>query len=139
MRQSLEIVFHPAKAQPVKAGALAFVLGIGLQAVFTLVEPLTALALSLLLVASLRDFFLQTRTLFGHEGIAVSGALKGSRLYPWRRFRAFVEDRNGLFLTPYRVKRRSENMRGVFFPMGREDRKQAVEFCLAQGLERRAS
>lgn len=139
MRQPLEIVFHPAKAQPVKAAALAFVLGIGLQAVFSLVEPLTALALSALLVASVRDFFLQTRTLFDDEGIAVGGALKGSRVYPWRRFRAFVEDRNGLFLTPYRTKRRSENARGVFFPMEREERKRAVEFCLAQGLERRAS
>ncbi len=137
MKDGLEIVFHPAKAHPAKAAILAFALGIGFQALWQLVDPLTALALSLILVASVRDFFLETRTVFSPDGIAVKGVLKASRLYPWRRFRAFVEDRNGLFLTPYRAKRRTENMRGVFFPMTREDRQQAVEFCLAQDLLRR--
>ncbi len=137
MTDSVEIVFHPAKAHPGRAAGLAFALGIGFQAIWQLVEPLTAVMLCLLVVASVRDFFLETRTLLNPDGVVVKGVLKASRAYPWRRFRAFVEDRNGLFLTPYREKRRTENARGVFFPMTREDRLRAAEFCLAQELVRR--
>ena len=136
--EPLEIVFHPAKAHPMKAAMLAFSLGIGIQAIWQLVEPLTAVALCLLVIASVRDFYLETRTQLSADGIAVRGFLKASRIYPWRRFRAFVEDRNGLFLTPYRVKRRTESARGVFFPMKAEERRLAVDYCLAQELVRRA-
>ena len=138
MNEPLEIVFHPAKAHPTKAAVLAFALGIGLQAIWQLVEPLTAVALCLLVIASVRDFYFETRMHLSPEGIAVRGILKASRTYPWRRFRAFVEDRNGLFLTPYRDKRRTENARGVFFPMTRQDRLLAADFCLSQELVRRA-
>lgn len=138
MSQRVDIVFHPAKAHPVKAAAVAFLLGVGFQALWQLVEPLTALVLSGILVVSVRDFYLETRTVFDPEGIAVRGLLKASLVYPWRRFRAFVEDRNGLYLTPYRTARRTEACRGVFLPMTPVDRKRAVELCLAHNLVRRS-
>ena len=137
MSERLDIVFHPAKAHPAKAAVVAFILGIGFQALWQLVEPLTALALGVILIASVRDFYLETRTIFNPEGIAVRGVLKASRAYPWRRFRAFVEDRNGLYLTPYRAERRTEPSRGVFLPMTAVDRQRAVELCLAHDLVRR--
>jgi hypothetical protein len=135
----VEIVFHPAKQHPVKAALLAFILGMAFQAMWHALEPLTAGALALLLLATVRDFYLETRYLLSQDGVAVRGLLKASRSYPWKRFRAFIEDRNGLLLTPYRSKRRLEQQRAVFLPMTREQRKQAASLCEALQLARRTA
>lgn len=137
MREPLEMVFHPAKEHPVKAAVLGFVLGMAFQALWQMLEPVTAVVLALVLLATVRDFFLETRYRFDEGGVAVRGVLKASRSYPWKRFRAFIEDRNGLFLTPYRCKRSLEQQRGVFLPMTREHRACAAQYCLALDLERR--
>ena len=133
MTEPLQLTFHPAKDHPVKAALLGFALGIAFQALWQALDPLSAVALVVLLLATVRDFFLETRYRLDPEGVTVEGVLKASKAYPWRRFRAFVEDRNGLFLTPYLAKRRLEQQRGVFLPMTREQRLRASAFC--QGLE----
>jgi hypothetical protein len=139
MSDSVEIVFHPAKKHPVKAALLGFVLGIAFQALWQALDPLTAVALTLLLLATVRDFYLETHYRFDAEGVAVRGLLKASRTYPWKRFRAYIEDRNGLFLTPYLARRRLESQRGVFLPMTAPDRRLAANFCAALELTRRAA
>lgn len=136
---SLEVVFHPAKAHPVKAALLGFALGIGFQALWQSLEPLAAVVLVGLLLATVRDFFLETRYRFDEEGVSVRGVLKSSKVYPWKRFRAFIEDRNGLFLTPYLKKRSLEQQRGLFLPMTREQRLEAADYCAKQSLSRRAA
>lgn len=137
MSQPLHIVFHPAKQHPAKAAALGFLLGIAFQALWQALEPLTAVVLAGLMLATVRDFFLETNYTLDEEGLAVKGVLKPSKTYPWRRFRTFIEDRNGLFLSPYTARRALEQQRGVFLPMTREQRREAATFCLNRQLARR--
>lgn len=139
MSEPLTIVFHPAKQHPVKAAILGFVLGIAFQALWQALEPLTAVVLTGLLLTTVRDFFLETHYRFDEEGVSVRGILKSTRSYPWRRFRAFVEDRNGLFLSPYSAKRRLDQQRGVFLPLTREQRGLAARYCQSRELARRAA
>lgn len=134
---SLELTFHPAKEQPYKAAALGFFLGIVLRVLWQFLEPMSAIGLWAVLIFSLRDFFLETRYLLDSDGLTIQGALKPKKTYPWERFRAFVEDRNGLFLTPYRAKRRTEGQRGVFLPLAPEQRRQAADLCESLNLARR--
>jgi hypothetical protein len=139
MMEPLELAFHPAARHPVKAAVVGFGLGLAFQVLWQVLDPFGAVVLSLLLLLSTRDFFLETRYRFDGEGVSVSGVLKTSRAYPWRRFRAFVEDRNGLFLSPYRSRRSLDQQRGVFLPMSREQRLQAARFCEALEMIRRAA
>lgn len=133
----MTVTFHPAKEQPVKAAVLTFVLGIGLQALWQFLTPAVAITLWVVLVVSLRDFFLETIYELDDEGLKVSGPLKPTKSYQWARFRAFIEDRNGLFLTPYLAKRATESQRGVFLPMNLEQRREAAAFCAERELARR--
>lgn len=135
----LELVFHPAKDHPIKAAILGFVLGIAFQALWQAIDPVSAVLLAVLLLAAVRDFFLETRYCFDGDGISVRGALKPSKTYPWQRFRSYIVDRNGLFLSPYMAKRSLEQQRGVFLPLTPEGRAQAAEFCANRQLQRRAS
>ena len=134
----MKLDFHPAKDRPKTAAFLAFGLGILLQALWQWTSPPVALALWSALVLSLRDFFLPTTYLFQAEGLTVNGPLKIGKAYPWRRFRSYVKDRNGLFLSPYRRKRSSENHRGVFLALLPSQREQALQACQGYGLEERA-
>lgn len=133
----MNITFHPAKERPKTAAFLAFALGIVLQTLWQWLPAASALVLWLALVLSLRDFFLPSTYRLNEEGLTVGRAL-GTRRYPWSRFRAFVSDRNGLFLSPYRTRRATENQRGVFLAMRPVQREKAVEFCREMGLEKRA-
>lgn len=133
-----DLQFHPAKERPKLAAFLAFALGITLQALWQWTTPPVALALWAVLVLSLRDFFLPTTYRFSAEGVAIEGPLKIAKRYPWRRFRCFVKDRNGLFLSPYKARRASEGHRGVFLPLRPEQRELAREVCQSYGLEQRA-
>ena len=137
--EAREFVFHPAKDHPVKAAVLGFILGIAFQALWQALEPTVAVVLAVVLLGTVRDFFLETRYRFDSEGISVRGALKAPKAYTWQRFRTYIEDRNGLFLSPYLVKRGLEQQRGVFLPMTRQARGQAAEFCAQMQLIRRAA
>lgn len=135
----LELIFHPAKQHSKKAAALAFGLGIIGQIVWQLLEPPFALLTLTLLLASLRDFFLETRYTLNESGISIYGLLKPLKTYPWARFRSFVEDRNGLFLSPYRAKQALDLKRGLFLALEKDQRNQTTEFCRKMKLERRAA
>jgi hypothetical protein len=137
--QTLELVFHPARQHPRKAACLGFLLGIALQALWQSLEPIYAVVLGTLLLSTVRDFFLETRYRFDQHGVSVRGALKAPRDLPWQRFRAFVEDRNGLFLTPYKARRGLEQQRGLFLPMTAEQRRYAADYCAGRQLIRRAA
>ena len=137
--QTLEMVFHPARSSPIKAALLGFVLGMAFQALWQALEPVYAIVLAVLLLATVRDFFLETRYRFDEHGVSVRGAMRGAKDFPWKRFRAFVEDRNGLFLTPYLARRSLEEQRGLFLPLTRAQRLSAVEFCAERGLARRTA
>lgn len=135
----LELIFHPAKQHSKKAAALAFGLGVIGQIVWQLLEPPFALLTLTLLLASLRDFFLETRYTLDESGISVCGLFKPLKTYPWARFRTFVEDRNGLFLSPYKKKQVLDLKRGLFLPLSKSQRQRAAEFCHKLKLEQRAA
>lgn len=134
----MTVDFHPAKARPRTALVLTFAYGILLQALWHAVSPPLAVSLWVLSLGSLRDFFLPTTYRLEESGLTVEGPLKSRKAYPWTRFRSFICDRNGLFLSPYRSKRASESRRGVFLPLSAHQRACVKEFCLRNGLEARA-
>ena len=133
----MTIAFHPAKERPKTAAALAFGLGILLQMLWQWLTPVPALVIWLALVVSLRDFYLPSTYSFDSKGLSIKRPLCAKH-YSWERFRAFVSDRNGLFLSPYRTRRATENQRGVFLPMAKDQRLKALDFCSKMGLEKRA-
>jgi hypothetical protein len=130
------LVFHPAKERPKVAAGLAFGLGILLQMLWQWLNPVPALVIWCVLVVSLRDFYLPSTYEMSAEGLMVQRVF-GTKRYPWERFRSYVKDRNGLFLSPYRTRRATENQRGLFLPLRSAQRDEAVEFCHEVGLERR--
>lgn len=135
----MTFLVHPAKDRPRTALALTFGLGILLQGLWQWLDPAPAIALWAILIFSLRDFFAPTSYQLSDEGVRVEGLLKSTKYYPWQRFRAYISDRNGIFLTPYRQKRATENQRGVFLPLNPDQRKQFEQFCHDIGLDKRAS
>lgn len=133
----MEVSFHPAKDRPKTAAALTFFLGIVLQFLWQWTSAPVALVLWGALLFSLRDFFCPNTYRLETDALVVEGLLKYSRRYPWHRFRAYIKDRNGLFLSPYRQRRAMEGQRGVFLPLTSEQRDALEAHCLALGLEKR--
>lgn len=127
--------FHPAADQPVKAAAVAFLVGLIGSAVFTLVaQPLVAAVIMLAFANSLSAFFLPTTYEATPEHLVVRRP-GSTRTYPWTRFRSFERDRNGIFLSPYRRRHRLDSLRGVFLPL--KDKRALVRILLEHNLEPR--
>lgn len=129
--------FHPARQRPRTAAAVAFGLGILLQALWQWLDPASALTIWFALLFTLRDFFAPSSYELSSQGLVVDGLLKARKVYPWKRFRSYLKDRNGLFLSPYRSKKASEGYRGVFLPLQPEQRDALEQYCLDLGLEKR--
>ncbi len=130
----MEISHHPAARRPGLALLICFGLGlVGSAAWQFLPEPLVTLPLLAFLAYSLLPFFVPTRYRLSPSELEI-----GSRRYPWERFRAFVVDKNGVFLTPYRQSAPTERLRGVFLPLTRQDRLKVVKWLRERGLEERA-
>lgn len=129
--------FHPAKQRPRTAAALAFGLGILLQALWQWLDPVSALTIWCALLFTLRDFFAPSSYELNSQGLVVDGLLKVKKVYPWKRFRSYLKDRNGLFLSPYRKKKASEGYRGVFVALNPEQRDAFEQYCQDLGLEKR--
>lgn len=134
-----ELLCHPAVSAPYRAAALGFFLGLAARTVWALLDPWSASLLSVLLLASFRDFFLPTHFRFDDQGITISGALRATRKFPWNRFRSFIVDRNGLFLSPYTKPRWLESQRGVFLALSCDQRQEVQELCLERHLARRTA
>ena len=133
----MTLTFHPAADRPKLAAFLAFALGILLKSLWHWLSPVSALVIWLALVVSLRDFFLPSTYELSQDALTVK-RLTGRKSYPWARFRSYISDRNGLFLSPYKKRRSTENQRGVFLPLSPDGRRQAAKFCRDLGLEKRA-
>ncbi|MGE0489071.1 MAG: hypothetical protein AB7S38_07630 [Vulcanimicrobiota bacterium] len=131
----MSITFHPAAERPVAAAGLAFFLGLVGAVLMHLVSPVVALSLSLALAASLASFFLPTVYEFADETITVS-RLGARQTYAWSRFRSFEQDKNGVFLSPYRQRHRLDRLRGVFLPLDRARRHQLKPLLEARLVER---
>ena len=129
----MNVRFHPAEEQPGKALALTFFFGLVGSAIHAYVGDLwLTILLMALFIFSLRRFFLPNVYEFGEETLTVSGVS-----YSWKRFRSFERDRNGLFLSPYRERRKLDQMRGIFLPMAPSDRDRVAQWLRPMMEERR--
>ncbi|MCA9791505.1 MAG: hypothetical protein KC910_06905 [Candidatus Eremiobacteraeota bacterium] len=131
----MNITFHPAAERPAAAAGLAFFLGLAGAVLMQMLTPVVALVLCLALAGSVAAFFVPTVYEFGDETITVRrwGA---DQSYAWSRFRSFEQDKNGVFLSPYRRPHRLDRLRGVFLPMDRARRHQLRPLLEARLVER---
>jgi len=86
--------------------------------------PLTAIA-AILLLGSLSSFYLPTHYTIDEVGVRVKRVLHNKSL-SWSRIRSVADELEGLFVSPFPVKSRLENFRGVFLPY-RNNRDRIIE------------
>ena len=123
----MEWTAHPFKADPKKSVFLVIIiLLICLLVLFTTASIGFALVALLLLVFSMRQFFLPTTYILNTEGVEVrfSGATKKKR---WDYFQSYYEDRNGILLSPFKDRSRLEAFRGIYLIVN-NNKPQIVEF-----------
>ncbi|MEK7309474.1 MAG: hypothetical protein AAB038_01495 [Planctomycetota bacterium] len=124
----MEWTTHPFKAEPKKSVFLVIIiLLICLLTLLTTESIGYALVALLLLVFSMRQFFLPTVYTLNAEGVEVkfSGATKKK---PWSYFQSYYEDRNGILLSPFKEKSRLEAFRGIYLISSGGNKPQIVEF-----------
>ena len=68
---------------------------------------------SFLLLLSLTSFFLKTNYTIDSDGIAVKRWLY-QRIFTWNRLRSVTPEPKGIFISPFPVRTRLENFRGVY-------------------------
>ncbi len=86
-----------------------------LMVYWNLESVLLTLAAALLLLGSLSSFYLPTTYILSSEG-AVLKRWFYRRRFEWRRVRSTSDERDGLFMSPFPVKSRLENFRGIYLP-----------------------
>jgi len=125
--EELHWVTHPMMEFPLKAAVFWVVYLLVLLAVWASIHEWVFVVLSgLILMGSLRGFVLPTAYKINAEGIEIDRWFYKTRK-KWGDFRSYVVERNGVFLSPFSVKHRLENFRGVFIPTGKYHQ-QVVEF-----------
>jgi hypothetical protein len=125
--EELRWVTHPMMEFPLKAAVFWAVFLLVLLAVRASTKEWVFVVLSgLILIGSLRGFVLPTAYKINAEGIEIDRWFYKTRK-KWSDFRSHVVERNGVFLSPFSVKHRMENFRGLFIPTGKYHQ-QVVEF-----------
>jgi hypothetical protein len=120
-------VTHPMIESPRKAALFWAVFFLMLLAVWIATEEWLFVVLSgVILFASLRGFVLPTRYKITDEGLEVDRLFYRIRK-KWSDYRSHVVERNGVFLSPFSVKHRMENFRGIFLNTGK-CHKEVAEF-----------
>jgi len=79
---------------------------------------------ALLLLGSLSSFYLPTQYMIDESGVR-SKRILHNRSLSWTRIRSVVDERNGLFVSPFPVKSRLENFRGIYLPY-RNNRQEVI-------------
>jgi len=74
---------------------------------------LSTVVITLILLIYFSSIYLSTRFTIDSDGIALSRWLITKRL-PWNRVRSIVEEKTGVFISPFPVRTRLENFRGIF-------------------------
>lgn len=86
-----------------------------LMVYWNLESILLTVVAALLLLGALSSFYLPTTYLLDKEGAALKRYFYQRRL-EWRRVRSISDERDGVFLSPFPVKSRLENFRGIYLP-----------------------
>jgi hypothetical protein len=124
----MEWTAHPFKADRKKSAFLVIIILLICLLVFSTTENIGfALIAFVLLVLSMRQYFLPTGYTLNAEGIEVrfSGATKRKR---WDYFQSYYEDRNGILLSPFKERSRLEAFRGIYLIAAGGNKPQIVEF-----------
>ena len=122
-------VTHPMFEYPRKAALFWAIFLIALLAVWVYTHEWIFVILSgLILFASLRGFVLPTKYKLNSDGVEIHRTVYKVRKQ-WSDFRSHVVERNGVFLSPFSVRHRLENFRGIFLPT-RNNHQQVVEFVI---------
>ena len=85
---------------------------------WNLQNVLMTLVATLVLLGALTSFYLPTTYSANADGVSWK-RLTGGKKLEWTRVRSVVDEREGLFLSPYPVKSRMENFRGIYLPYRR--------------------
>ncbi len=67
------------------------------------------------LFGSLTSYYLPTHYSVDNKGVRMQRLYYGRHL-SWERIRSIVDERDGIFLSPFPVKTRLENFRGLYMP-----------------------
>ena len=119
---------HPIKKDIRKTTFLfVFIVLIALLVYFSFNNLYFSVLAVLLLVVSVRQFFVRTHYTLNAEGVEVR-SLGTSRKRPWNYFRSFYVDNNGVLLSPFEGKSRLENFRGVYLLLPEKNRQEILDF-----------
>ncbi len=116
--ESLEVILswksHPLKRSTVKAsiavGAVLLSVIIGSWYMESIVFGALA---GVVMFGSLAKFFLPTTYSFDAKGVTVKSTTQ-TFTRPWKMFRSFYKDKNGVLLSPFIGPSRLENFRGLY-------------------------
>ena len=117
---------HPLKNNPViSAMTIVIILLAGLVAYITIPNIFMPILVYLFFLVSMTSFFMPSRYTFTEEKIVIDRIIY-KQSYPWKRFRSFKPDRNGIYMSPSSNPDRFDRFRGVFIVMDREGREKAT-------------
>jgi len=122
----LEIVQHPLKKNILlSAMAVIIILMSGLLAYLIIQNILMPILVYLFFIISMTSFFMPSRYIFTEEKVVIHRIIY-SKAYPWKRFRAYKTDKNGVYLSPFSNPDRFDRFRGVFMVMDKASREKLV-------------
>jgi len=118
----LEIREHPfLERWYVSVLAVALITASSVISYFILRHPLTPVFIFAFFIISNTSFFMPSRYVFTKEKFVIDRIIY-RKSYPWKRFRGYDFDRNGIYLSPTADPDRFDCFRGVFLVMGSENR-----------------
>jgi len=112
---------HPMMDNPKKGITFWIILPMVIWLFYWNIEPdfsriasrLSTVVVTLILLIYFSSIYLSTRFTIDSDGVAISRWLFTKRL-TWKRVRSMVNEKNGVFISPFPVRTRMENFRGVF-------------------------
>ncbi len=124
---------HPMRENPAKGILFWFILAFVVWMVYWNIKPSFSNAQSvfftffaaLILLLSLTSFYLPTLFEINERGILIK-RLFYSKRFKWEKVNSIKEERTGLFISPFAVRSRLENHRGLFLYF-RSNRDQVIE------------
>ena len=116
----------PMRESPMKGVLFWSVVIITIWAVYwNIGSILFTIGAALILLISLTSFFLPTTYIINDSGAGMNRWLFNRKI-GWDRIRSVNDEKDGIFLSPFPVKSRLENFRGLYLPY-RDNRDRIIE------------
>jgi len=112
--EQLSWISHPMKRRPVVAAIVTvFIVTCGILIQISTNTPWFAGLGMVILFASLAKFYFPTRYILTDQGVTVKTTTQ-SLTKPWKMYRSYYRDKNGVLLSPFAEPSRLENFRGLY-------------------------